>query len=50
MSIDPKFKFPDLIPGTIETLKLTPADIEEVKTVFPKELEKLSMFLEIARN
>jgi HD-like signal output (HDOD) protein len=50
MSIDPRYKTPELVPGTVETLKLTPADIEDVKTAYPKELEKLSTFLEIARN
>jgi hypothetical protein len=50
MAIDPTYRTPELVPGTIETLKLTPADIEEVKNVYSKEVEKLTSFLEIAHN
>lgn len=50
MTIDPSFRAPELQPGAIETLKLTNEDVEEVKNVYYKEVEKLTSFLDIAHN
>jgi HD-like signal output (HDOD) protein len=48
MAIDKNYSSPELDYTSISQLMLTDEDIEETKKIFPEEIEKISIFFDIA--
>jgi HD-like signal output (HDOD) protein len=50
MVIDPEYTSPTLQENCIELLKLDPKDLDDIKELLPAELEKTSIFYQVAKN